>query len=460
MAQKFPCLRLFLISLLVSFGGSFHFGYQLVLTNPSQGAFLNFLHASFLMRYDTDLTPQAQKSIWSVIVALLFVGAIIGSLVLPLIADRVGRKNGMYISTSLMVVACVMSALSKSITSFELFTAGRLLFGVAIGLSLGLASLLLSESSPKQCRGFVSMTTGILLQLGIIAGSTVGMQIVFGSDDSWPMIYWVEIVPLIVLMVSLPFIDESPSFLVANGKEHEARNAIRNFYNCASGEVDKVLLEMKESQQFNSKRTTLFAVFKDNESRRGTLVGCVVAVGMAFCGIAVINAFAVKLFQDVGLSIRDASIANIGLGVVSFLGNTLSAVVIDKCGRRPLLLIINTLLIVSNVLIFGLLYSYRELELPALGYCLIAVIALFIFAFGMGPGPIAFFITTEMVSQRSRSAGQSCANITQMLCRGVILAIYLPLDGLIGPLSYAILFIVPLTAATVLLYFYLPETKN
>jgi MFS family permease len=127
----------------------------------------------------------------------------------------------------------------------------------------------------------------------------------------------------------------------------------------------------------------------------------------------VINSFAVSLFKNAGLSTRDASIANVGLSIVSFLGNTLSAVVVDKFGRRPLLLIINALLIILNLFIFGLLYAYHELHLTVIGYCLIGVIAVFIFAFSMGPGPIVFFITPEMVSQRARSAGQSCTTMVR-----------------------------------------------
>jgi MFS family permease len=64
-----------------------------------------------------DLSITTQKAIWSGFVALLFVGAIIGSLILPIVAERLGRKNGLYISTSLTMIACVMSALSKSVSA-------------------------------------------------------------------------------------------------------------------------------------------------------------------------------------------------------------------------------------------------------------------------------------------------------------------------------------------------------
>ena len=86
--------------------------------------------------------------------------------------------------------------------------------------------------------------------------------------------------------------------------------------------------------------------------------------------------------------------------------------------------------------------------------------ALHILAFSMGPGPIAFFITSEMVGQNARSAAQSWTTIVQMGCRAIISAIYLPFWELLGAFAYLILFVGPLAVAAIILYFYLPETKN
>lgn len=73
---------------------------------------------------------------------------------------------------------------------------------------------------------------------------------------------------------------------MANGKEGEARISIKKYHNCASGEIDKTLFEIKSMQQTSGQRMSLLGALKDEESRRGTLVGCTVAFGMAFCGIA------------------------------------------------------------------------------------------------------------------------------------------------------------------------------
>jgi len=92
---------------------------------------------------------------------------------------------------------------------------------------------------------------------------------------------------------------------------------------------------------------------------------------------------------------------------------------------------------------------------------LIAVISVFMFAFAMGPGPLSYFLTAEMVSQQARSAAQSWTSLTRELCRGVLLAIFLPMKNTLGQaITYALLFVVPLIFAWGLFYLQLPETKN
>lgn len=86
----------------------------------------------------------------------------------------------------------------------------------------------------------------------------------------------------------------------------------------------------------------------------------------------------------------------------------------DKFGRRSLLLSTVTSILFINIVIFGFMRAYSQLQLPWLGYCLIVMIALFLIAFTIGPGPLCYFITSEMISQHARSAGQSWTAFVQM----------------------------------------------
>jgi len=92
----------------------------------------------------------------------------------------------------------------------ELYTIARFVFGIALGLALGTSSIYLSEISPKRCRGVIGMSTGVLLQTGLVVAAVVAMPLIFGSEHKWHLLYAIELFPLSVLIISLPFLHESP----------------------------------------------------------------------------------------------------------------------------------------------------------------------------------------------------------------------------------------------------------
>ncbi|KAK6041537.1 hypothetical protein COOONC_20958 [Cooperia oncophora] len=209
--KRKPSLRMVTVALIVSLGGSFHFGYQLVITNPAQSAFMRFLNESLQSELHIDASDSALNQIWSLIVAILFIGALAGSFSIRLIADRIGRKQGLYVS---MVIACISAGLSagskfcNNVHSFSRVNDGFPFF--TFSLEFGLAALFLSESSPKECRGAIGMITGTCVQFGTVVGSILAMPQILGTFSLWPYIYISEIGMILVFAVFLPFLPETP----------------------------------------------------------------------------------------------------------------------------------------------------------------------------------------------------------------------------------------------------------
>lgn len=459
--SRFPSWKLFFVSIIVSLGGSFHFGYQLVITNPSQNAFISFLNESYWKHYGSWLSEAHSEAIWSVIVAILFAGAIIGSFSLGYVAEKIGRKRGLYLSFTLSIISVSLSIASFFGCSFELYAASRVLFGYSLGLSLGLSALFLNECSPKECRGFVSMMTGTAVQFGTVTGSILAIPSLLGSSSNWWYIYLIELIILIIVFLMLPMLPESPGYLTLCGNDEAARHAILFFHGCKIGAVDGKIFEIKENLKENSKAVSVFGVWKDKHIRKGTIVGMTISFAMGFSGIAVINAYAVEILKGSGLSLTSASIGNIALSVVSLIAILFSSFVVDRFGRRPLILIANSAIILLNFIIFALMFCFQKFQYSWIGFCLIAIISVFIVFFAIGPGPLCYFVTSEIVGQPSRASSQSWASLMQMFCRTLLLATYLPISNQIGqPFTYLILFVLPVIASTVFLYFNMPETKN
>ncbi|VDP04849.1 unnamed protein product [Heligmosomoides polygyrus] len=202
--KRTPSLRMVIVALVVSLGGSFHFGYQLVITNPAQGAFIQFLNESLESELKIDASDSTLNQVWSLIVAILFLGALAGSFSIRLIADRVGRKQGLYVSIGIGVVSAGLSIGSKFIPSVIMYGISRVTMGYSVSLSLGLAALFLSESSPKECRGAIGMITGTCVQFGTVIGSIIAMPQIFGTYDLW------YVNSLMTDVLFLPCLPETP----------------------------------------------------------------------------------------------------------------------------------------------------------------------------------------------------------------------------------------------------------
>ncbi|KAI1725585.1 sugar transporter domain-containing protein [Ditylenchus destructor] len=307
------------------------------------------------------------------------------------------------------------------------------------------------------------MMMGVMVQFGTVIGSVFAMPQMLCRSIDWWLIYGAECSLLLIVLSILPFLHESPGTLVTRGQDMSARKSIQFFHNCSSTEqIEESLKEIKTNMKLNAKSVSMLKIWKEKgPNRRGTAVGCVVAFAMAFSGIAVINAFAVEIFRNTGMSLFHASLANVSLSVISLISCIISSCVIDRFGRRRLLLMTTSSILLLNVSIFTLMFCHQIYKYDWISVMLIIVIALFIFAFSTGPGPLCFFMTSEMVSQNARSAGQSWATLVQMTSRTILLTAFLPLKNAIGAaFAYLVLFVAPILFSVTFFYFALPETKN
>ncbi|KJH40549.1 transporter, major facilitator family protein [Dictyocaulus viviparus] len=409
--QRCPSFRMVMVALVVSLGGSFHFGYQLVITNPAHATFIKFLNRTL----ESELKIN-------------------------------------------------VSDITLDIPSIVLYACSRITMGFSASLSLGLAALFLSES--------------------------------------WFMIYIAEITIMVIFFVFLPLLPETPRFLVQRGAHKAAKKSVMFYYICDDDTAEGHMKNIKEEQKFSSKIYTMSNVIKKRSLRRKAMIGIVVTFAMSFSGVSVINAYAVQIFKGTGLSSREASLANVGIAFVSMhvcmgvlvhmwipscmlirskdsnshltttkfmIGDcnlhqsvavVISSMVVDKFGRRPLLLVSFTGCLICNLVIFILMLTFDKYRYNALGFILIFVICLLIVFFAIGPGPLSYFITAELVGQSARSGAQGWASVVQMLSRFLIVTIFLPMRDFFGESwSYLILFVGPIIISTIFLIFVCQRQK-
>lgn len=458
---KIPSLRMFLIATVICLGGSFHFGFQLCVTNPTQQPLMLFMNHSHTSHYGWSLEETLAKNLWSVIIATFSIGAIFGSLFIGYIGSRFGRKRGLYISFGLTMFSCILFIISFHISSFELYIIGRILAGFALSLSLGLAAMFLNESSPKEYRGVISTMTCLVSSFGGVIAVTIGMNNILGTAELWWYIFVTESIIILIVLSILPFIPESPSYLLMVGKEIDARCAITFFQQCQPKEVDARINEIKENLKSSAKTMSIKEVIREKYSRKGAIVGILVSCASCFSGNSLMNSFAVAILTDTGLSNESAALGNLGITAVLLIATICSLFAIETLGRRFLVLLSNGTIIFLNIIIFILMLCFDKYRYSWIGYCLIVVIVISQFFFCIGLGPLCFFIASEMVCQGARGVCQAAATLFQMFSRAVVLAVFLPLTQAVGqPYSYLILSVFPMIFFFIFLIFNLPETKN
>lgn len=257
------------------------------------------------------------------------------------------------------------------------------------------------------------MSTGIAVQLGSVAGSFIAMPQILGTYDRWWIIYVGEAGIILIALIILTLFPESFESLLRQGKEKKAINSILFFHQCTK--VDAVeILEDKKIEIVAQSKIGIFQVWTLPETTRQTLIAVVVMFGTMFSGISVLNSFAVNIFESAGLSPLTASYANLGICVLSFFAALISPIVVDRFGRRLLLLCCLLGLFVCNIFIGILLFAHNIYSTIVISVLLIFFIALFLFLFSIGPGPLCYFITAELHDVNSRSSAQTWTSFTQM----------------------------------------------
>ncbi|VDP12487.1 unnamed protein product [Heligmosomoides polygyrus] len=242
--------------------GGFMFGYQLLITNPAQDAFMAFLNSSYQEIHGETKDSEFIGYLWGVIVSSFFWGATAGSLLIGMIADWVGRKNGLIFTYIVQILAVIMEIISFFTNSYIMYTVSRILLGVAISISIGIGPMFVIECSPVSCRGIISMSTGVLLQCGLVVGSIVAMPEIWGTSNLWYLVYLLELVLTAGVLIIFYWAPESPSYTATKlNDDKRAERAVVYYHGISAEEAVSVVEGMKKSSVKGETPLGLFEIF-------------------------------------------------------------------------------------------------------------------------------------------------------------------------------------------------------
>ena len=372
----------YIISAIAAVGG-FLFGYDL---DVVAGAII-FLQKQF------QLTPVQT----GFAVSCCTIGCIIGPLVGGPLADFVGRKKTLVGTAFIFGVGTVGTIFPKTITEFDFF---RIVGGLGIGLASVTSPMYIAEISPARLRGRLVTIN----QLAIVIGATVSIIVSYflSARGNWRGMFAYELAPVLLFFIGLAFVPESPRWLFEKKRIEEARQVLGKIYRSAAG-VEQELEIMHQGAQ-EDKGT--FADLLRPGIRTALLIAAALAIFQQMTGASPLTFYLPIIFQQAGFkNASDAIFQTVVLNVWDVFCTILAMWLVERLGRRPLLLIGVSGMAVSLTLT-GYFFSRH-----ATGKFVVIVMMLCIGFYIISLAPLAWLIMSEIFPTRLRGKAMGVASI-------------------------------------------------
>lgn len=433
-------LRYVLFATAVTALGGFLFGYDTAVVNGA----ISYLRQH--MRLNAAQEGMAGAS------AVL--GCIPGSMVAGVLSDRFGRKRMLMLCALLYAVTGLLTALPRT---FEEFLAARFLSGIAIGASSMICPTYIAEIAPEAWRGRL----GTLFQVNIVFGIFLTLFVnklvqgmgneAWNTTQGWRWMLGMEAVPAVLFLGLLFLVPESPRWLALRGREGEARRVFER----VSG-PEHAARELKAISESAGDESGRFSELFTGGFTRPTTIAVVLMACTQFCGINAILYYSTKIFAASG-ALKDAAFtSSVWVGLVNLVFTGVAVALVDRAGRRPLLLVGNAGQFVSLAAV-GWMFHTRQGG-PAL---LLAIMG-FIAAFAVGMGPVGWLLASEIFPNKARARAMSLASFTVWVSCYVVAQTFPMLNDSpsIGPARTFAFYSAVSLFAFLFVLFAIPETKG
>lgn len=439
-----------LISVVAAMGGLL-FGWDWVVIGGAK---------PFFQRY-FELTSEAQIG-WANSCALI--GCLAGALVAGVLSDRFGRKRLLIAAALLFAVTSLGNAFAGN---FTVFIAWRMLGGVAIGLASNLSPMYIAEIAPAQIRGKLVAINQLTVVIGILLAQYINWYLVrnlpqgatdeyirnswFGQQG-WRWMFGLTAAPAALFFLGMLIVPESPRWLAKNGRLDVARGVLakiggEEYARAAASDIESTL----GSEEVQKVR---FSDLLEPKMRKVIVLGIVLAVFQQWCGINVIFNYAEEIFRAAGYDISTV-LKNIAwTGSVNLVFTLLAFGIVDRGGRRPLMLFGSAALAVIYVAM-GFCYHSGVKGVPMLLLVLAAI-----GCYAMSLAPVTWVVISEIFPNRIRGAAMAVAVSSLWIACFILTYTFPTLNAKLGSAGTFWLYAAICALGFVFIKLKLPETKG
>jgi len=440
---------------------------QGVVHSQSTGRAFVYIAATFaalgglLFGYDTGVISGAELFLKNdftlstfaleVIVSGVLAGAAVGALLGGRLADLFGRRKLLIVTAIIFGAGGIVCAAA---TSPAILVLGRIIVGLGIGLASGTVPVYISEVSPADARGWQVSLFQLAITVGILLAYIVDYA--FASIQGWRWMFGLAVVPAAIFGMGMLFLPESPRWLARRGHQEKARAILSRIR--GTSDVSAEMQEIDRSLAHADERGRLSDLFAPSV-RPALVVGIGLAIFQQVTGINTVIYYAPLIIQSAGISSESGAIlATAGIGVVNVLMTIVAMWLIDRVGRRPLLLV-GTAGMVATLGLLGLAFHMSG---KSDGLVWLAVISMMVYvaSFAISLGPIFWLLISEIYPLKIRSSSEGLAAAFNWGSNLLVSLTFLTLLQMIGAARTFWLYGLFAIAAWIFSYFRVPETKG
>ena len=428
--QEGSALYLYLPALVAAIGGLL-FGFDTAVIN---GAIV-FIKRQFVL--SDSQTEVAAIS--------LLLGCVVGASLAAFTSDRFGRKRVLLGAAALFTISSIGAAIPRNLLEFVI---ARILGGIAIGMASTLSPLYIAEISPARSRGLLVCLNQLAIVTGILLSYSVNYLLTGHGPSNWRWMFASAAIPSICFLITLLFIPESPRWLVQKGREPEAEHFLSRIVGprAATAEIQAIKIAISEES----------GDLLDPAFRKPLIVAILIALFSQFTGINTIIYYGSLVFLEhvPHQTASTALWANVIIGAINFVATIVGMFLIDRAGRKPLLLSAFAGMALS------LLGIAAAIRFQTAGLVVLVFVLTYVACFAIGVGTGSWVVMAEICPTRVRGRAMSVATIC-LWCGALLVTLtFLALVNLFTAPGAFLLYATISVAAFLFVWRRVPETKG
>lgn len=392
-------------------GGTFQYGYNISIINAPSGYIQRFINETHEERWGVGLAGPQVTLVWTLIISAFSLGGLTGALLAGPLSVRFGRKNSLLLNNSFVFAGAALALACRAARSPEMLLLARFLAGVNSGVGMNVQPMYFVESAPTHLRGAVAFSSAVFTALGILLGQVAGLTGLLGAEPLWPYLLASNAVPGLVQLLALPWFPESPRYLLIDrGDEEACVRALRRLRGgeAPASEMEEMLRERERRTAAAAPAKTPWSLFRDPATRPQLRTVMAASGAMMLCGNDSIYLYAYSIFLAAGIPPENIQYVTLGTGASELTASVLSNLLIERVGRRALLVGGYCLMSVwAAVFTAALVLQSRGVAYMA--YLSMACVFAYILSFGLGPAGVTGILPAEIFDQAAQPAAYAAA---------------------------------------------------